>query len=144
MIPRWRGSAPASARDNAPLRYNPAVPVYLLGESSGGIPFPRAFFNTTFDVIVQKAGKGHTDRLLFYLSDGTTLDVCQIDELAEAFMVVRGYKGEGDSQDPNVNVIPYGLIYRIELGAKRDDETRVGFKWVPPAARDLPPAARKK
>ena len=109
------------------------MPIVLLGESGGGVPFGRSFFNSSFDLLVQKMGKESARKLTLYLSDGTFFDVSQIEELAENYMVVRGYRGEAETDTQAVNLLPYGLIYRIELNAKPESTTRVGFKWVPPS-----------
>ena len=119
------------------------MPIVLLGESGGGIPFGRTFFNSSFDPLIHKMGKDSSRRLVLYLSDGTTFEVAQIDELAENYLVLRGYKGESDTNEQSVSLLPYGLIYRIELGTKSETTTRVGFKWVPPG-REAPAPAKKR
>ena len=106
--------------------------IHFIGESSAAAPpFDGLFFKTAFDQIVERAGKGATN-LTLYLSDGTTYDVCEVVELADAYLIVRGYHGESDTCDLALTLLPYGLIYRLELGPKKTDSTRVGFRWTPP------------
>ena len=117
--------------------------IHFVGESAAAAPpFDSLFFKSAFDQIVEKAGK-IANRLTLFLSDGTTFDVCQMEELADAYMVVHGYRGGTDTCDLAVNVIPYGLIYRIELGPKEGDETRVGFSWTPTTVRRKGETRRK-
>ncbi len=120
------------------------MPIVLLGETGGGVPFGRTFFNSSFDPLVHKMGKDSARRLVLYLSDGTTFEVAHIDELAEHYMVVRGYKGDVETNEQSVSLLPYGLIYRIELGTKAESATRVGFKWVPPGREAAPAPGKKK
>jgi hypothetical protein len=108
------------------------MPIYLLGDQGGGVPFGRNFFNLTLGDIIAKGGKSDSQRLHLFLTDGTTLEVCQIEQLAEQYMVVRAYNSEETQCDLLVNVIPYGLIYRIQIVPKGVEEERVGFRWLPP------------
>jgi hypothetical protein len=108
--------------------------IHFIGESSAAAPpFDALFFKSSFDEIVERAGKG-ANKLTLFLSDGTTFDVCDVVELSEVYMVVRGYKEASDTCELALTVLPYGLIYRLELGPKGTEGTRVGFKWTPPAA----------
>ncbi len=127
--------------------------IYLIGDQGGGgPPFNRNFFNLTLGDLLSKAGKTDSQKLDLFLTDGSTLEVCQIDELAETYMVVRAYNKDETQCDLMVNVIPYGLIYRIQIVPKGAEEERVGFRWIPPktqATRQgvpepaLSPAAQK-
>jgi hypothetical protein len=103
--------------------------VELIGGSSGDVPFNRTFFNATLGELVDHNGKDKPVKLTLYLSDGTTLDVCVIDELSDSYLAVRAYQGQSDSCDVSVQLIPYGLIYRIEIAPKTDEGGRVGFQW---------------
>lgn len=117
--------------------------IHFIGESAAAAPpFDSLFFKSSFDEIVDKAGK-IANRLTLFLSDGTTFDVCRMEELADAYMVVHGYRGGTDACDLAVNVIPYGLIYRIELGPKGGGETRMGFNWTPTTVRRKGETKRK-
>ena len=107
--------------------------IHFIGESSSAAPpFDSLFFKSAFDQVVERAGKG-AQKLTLFLSDGSQFDVCEIVDLADAYMVVRGYKEATDTCELALNMLPYGLIYRLELGPKSNDGTRVGFKWSPPA-----------
>lgn len=106
-----------------------AMSIYLLGEREGGAPFDRVFFKSLFDDILKRAGKERTTRLTLYLSDGSTMDVCHIEEFADRFLVLRAYRGTEDDCELAVHVLPYGLIYRLELGPKDEQTNRVGFQW---------------
>jgi hypothetical protein len=109
--------------------------IHFVGEAAAAAPpFDSLFFKTAFDAIVEKAGKVAT-RLTLFLSDGTTFDVCQIEDLADAYMILRGYRGGTDACELAINVIPYGLIYRLELGPKGANESRVGFSHTPTTVR---------
>jgi hypothetical protein len=111
--------------------------VYMLG--SGGsqqAPFNRTFFNVTLGDILQRAPKDKTLQLHLSLADGTVLDVCAIDELADDYLSVRAYATEEDACDLSVNLVPYTLIYRITIGPKESQNSqRMGFRWSPPASR---------
>jgi hypothetical protein len=109
--------------------------VQLIGGSSGDVPFNRTFFNVTLGELVDHSGKDKAVKLTLFLSDGTTLDVCVIDELSDSYLAVRAYQGENDSCDVSVQLIPYGLIYRIEIAPKTDESSRVGFQWKSPARK---------
>ena len=117
--------------------------IHFVGESaSAAPPFDSLFFKSAFDQIVERAGKTAT-RMTLFLSDGTTFDVCQIEELADAYMIIRGYRGGTDACELAINVIPYGLIYRLELGPKGQDGTRVGFSHTPTTVRRRDATKRK-
>ena len=105
--------------------------IHFIGEStSAAPPFDALFFKTAFDSILEKAGPG-AQKLTLFLSDGTAFDVCEVVDLADAFMVVRGYRASTDACDLSMTILPYGLIYRLDLGPKADNSTRVGFRWSP-------------
>ena len=103
--------------------------VQLIGEIPGDAPFNRTFFNVTLGEMVEQNGKDKPVKLTLFLSDGTTLDVCVIDELTGNYIVVRAYQGESDACDIGIQLIPYGLIYRIEIAPKSEQSSRVGFQW---------------
>ncbi len=111
------------------------MPIFLLGESAGGPPFNRAFFNAGLVDLLERAGKPESYRLTLFLSDGTSLEVCKLEELHESYMVVRGYRGEEDSCDLTLQAITYGLIYRLEIAPKGAREKRLGFTWNRASAR---------
>ena len=110
--------------------------VYMVGSGGAQSPFNRTFFNVTLGEVFQRAGREKSHKLLLFLADGTTLDVCAIDDLADDYIAVRAYKAEEQTCDLGVNLIPYSLIYRIELAPKdSDSSTRLGFHWAPPSKR---------
>lgn len=99
----------------------------LLGLNTTGIPFDRTFFSASLDSVLERFGKGQGTRLTLFLSDGSTLDVCQIEELSDGYLVLRAYLGEDEHCELALNAIPYGLIYRIEVRAREAGATRLGF-----------------
>jgi hypothetical protein len=103
--------------------------IQLIGGSAGDVPFNRTFFNVTLGEMVEQNGKEKAVRLTLFLSDGTQLDVSVIDELSDSYLALRAYQGETDQIDPSVHLIPYGLIYRIEVSPKDEQNSRVGFHW---------------
>jgi hypothetical protein len=108
--------------------------IHFIGESSSAAPpFDALFFKTAFDQILERAGK-RAQKLTLHLSDGTTFDVCEVVDLSDAYMVVRGYHDDTDTCDLSLTILPYGLIFRLDLGPKGGDSTRVGFRWAPPPA----------
>ena len=105
--------------------------IHFIGESSAAAPpFDSLFFKSSFDQIVERAGKG-AQKLTLFLSDGSTFDVCEIVDLGDAYMVARGYAEASDACELALNILPYGLIYRLELSPKSNGGTRVGFHWNP-------------
>ena len=115
--------------------------IQLIGGSAGDVPFNRTFFNVTLGEMVEQSEKDKAVRLTLFLSDGTQLDVSVIDELSDAYLALRAYQGESDQIDPSVHLIPYGLIYRIEVSPKNEQNSRVGFHWKP-AVRKIITAKR--
>ena len=112
------------------------MPVYLLGEgSSYGPPFSRTFFNVTLGGLLKKAGDPKRVRFTLFFTDGMTLPVCQIDTLEERYMIVKGYReveGGKEACDTTFHLIPYGLIYRMEIDHEGgEEEGRLGFTWTP-------------
>lgn len=105
------------------------MPIHLIGES--GIPFDRSFFNTALEGLLGDSALDGNRKLSLFLTDGATLDLCSIDQLAPQYMIVRGYRTDEDACDANVHLIPYGLIYRIEVAPKERGDTRVGFSIKP-------------
>jgi len=110
--------------------------IHMFGGSSPLGPFNRTFFNVTLGDVLERCSTEKGTKLLLYLVDGTTLDVCAIDEITDDYLAVRAYREEEDSCDVSVNLIPYTLIYRIELTPKSaDNSSRLGFHWTPPSRR---------
>lgn len=111
------------------------MPIHLIGES--GIPFDRSFFNTALESLLGEDALDGAKKLSLFLTDGSTLDLCNIDQLAPQYMIVRGYGAEEDACEASLHLIPYGLIYRVEVAAKPSDDTRVGFsiRAAQPASR---------
>ena len=109
--------------------------IYTLGGSGGDAPFNRTFFNVTLGSVLERIGKATEQKLTLFLTDGTNLDVCQIDELTDAYVSLRGYARDGEGCELSVQLIPYVLIYRIELTPRIDDHNRVGFHWSPPTKK---------
>ena len=102
--------------------------IQLIGGSSGDIPFNRTFFNVTLGEMIDSNGKEKPVKLTLFLSDGTTLDVCMIEELSDNYLSARAYQGQTDSCELSTQLIPYGLIYRIEIAPKSEESSRVGFQ----------------
>jgi hypothetical protein len=112
------------------------MPIHMFGGSPPQGPFNRTFFNVTLGDVLEHCSGEKGTKLLLYLGDGTTLDVCAIDEITEDYLAVRAYQAEGETCELSVNLIPYPLIYRIELTPKdMDNSTRLGFRWTPPSRR---------
>jgi hypothetical protein len=112
------------------------MPVYMVGSGGAQSPFNRTFFNVTLGDLLQRAGREKSQKLLLFLADGTTLDVCSIDDLADDYIAVRSYHANEEACELSVNLIPYSLIYRIEMSPKdAESSARVGFHWTPPAKR---------
>jgi hypothetical protein len=111
--------------------------IQLIGSSSSDVPFNRTFFNVTLGEMIDQNGKEKPVKLTLFLSDGSTLDVCMIDQLSDQYLAVRAYLGQSDSCEMNVQLIPYGLIYRIEIAPKSEESGRVGFQWKPTGRKGL-------
>ena len=108
------------------------MPIHLLGQGgSGSVPFNRTFFNVTLGDLLSKVGPEGTKRLKIYLTDGLVMDVCKIDEMKDPYMTVHGFRSDDESCEITTHVIPYGLIYRLEIGPESDEEDRMGFHWSP-------------
>lgn len=99
--------------------------IYLLGH--GSVPFGRTFFNTSLDEILAKAGEGRPQRVTLFLTDGLALDVCDILELGSDYLTVHALKSAEEPCDPTLHLVPYGLIYRVEVAPKAGDDKRLGF-----------------
>lgn len=106
--------------------------VMLLGPTPGGVPFNRSFFNATIGEFVEQLGKQASPKVRLFLVDGTVLDICNIETLAEDYMALRVYLPAQEACDTTIHLVPYSLIYRIEIGAAQGEESkRVGFQWSP-------------
>lgn len=108
--------------------------IFTIGGGQGEPPFNRTFFNVTLGDVVERLGKKEA-RLTLFLTDGSTLDVCGIDELTEQYVALRSYRNGDDACETAVQLIPYPLIYRIELTPRGADNNRVGFHWAPPGRK---------
>lgn len=108
--------------------------IHFLGAPSGGGPFNRTFFNAVLGDLLDRAGKDRPQRLSLFLSDGTILDVCRIQELADDYVVLQTFRDSTDTCSLGLEVVPYGLIYRLQLLPKESSGDRVGFSWKPEAA----------
>jgi hypothetical protein len=104
--------------------------VQLIGGGGSDAPVNRTFFNVTLGDLLEPT-KDRAQKLTLYLVDGTTLDVCRIEELTDAYLILRAYQGSSESCETSVHLIPYGTIYRLEIAqhAADDDTSRVGFSW---------------
>ncbi|HZE99935.1 MAG TPA: hypothetical protein VE981_23205 [Planctomycetota bacterium] len=116
--------------------------VQLIGGSGGDVPFNRTFFNVTLGDLVEPK-KDQAQKLTLYLVDGTTLDVCRIEEMADGYLALRAYRAGSDTCDTSLHLIPYGTIYRLEIAqdSAETDSSRMGFSWS--AARKPPPRRPK-
>jgi len=116
--------------------------VQLIGGGGTDVPFNRTFFNVTLADLVEP-GKDGAQKLTLYLVDGTTLDVCRIEEMADGYLGVRAYKAGTDACDTTLHLIPYGTIYRLEIAADagENDGGRLGFSWS--ERRKSSPSRRK-
>lgn len=102
-----------------------AIP--MIGEP-GRSTFNRSFFNIRLDQLIKTAGgTEETIRITMFLSDGLRLGLCHIEELSDDYMVVRGHQDEPGC-DLSLHVIPYGLIYRLEIDPAGSHEPKMGFK----------------
>ncbi len=105
--------------------------IYSLGGGGGDTPFNRTFFNVTLGDVLERIAKTREHKLTLYLTDGATLDVCSIDELSDSYLALRAYSKDEPGCEVSVQLVPYVLIYRIELTPKTDENNRVGFHWSP-------------
>ena len=103
--------------------------VQLIGGSGGDIPFNRTFFNVTLADLIEPT-KDQAHRLTLYLVDGTTVDVCRIEEMADSYLALRAYRTGSDTCDTTLHLIPYGTIYRLEIAQHVSDADRMGFSWT--------------
>jgi len=111
------------------------MPVYMVGSGGAQSPFNRTFFNVTLGDLLQRPGAKKPEAAPLP-RDGTTLDVCSIDDLADDYITARTYRANEETCDLSVNLIPYSLIYRIELTPKdAENSTRLGFHWTPTSRR---------
>ena len=109
--------------------------IFSIGGGAGEPPFNRTFFNVTLGDVIERVGKSRENRLTLFLTDGSTLDVCGIDELTEQYVALRNYANGEDACAVSVQLIPYALIYRVEITPRGADNNKVGFHWTPPARR---------
>ncbi|MBV8881656.1 MAG: hypothetical protein JO332_16990 [Planctomycetaceae bacterium] len=116
--------------------------VQLIGGSAGDVPFNRTFFNVTLADLVEPA-KDQAQKLTLYLVDGTTLDVCRIEEMADGYLALRAYRNGSDACDTTLHLIPYGTIYRLEIAQHGSDNDRMGFSWVGSRKGSTPPRRSK-
>jgi hypothetical protein len=119
------------------------MPVQLIGGSAGDVPFNRTFFNVTLADLVEPA-KERAQKLTLYLVDGTTMDVCRIEEMADGYLALRVYRAGSDACETTLHLIPYGTIYRIEISQQlADDEgSRLGFS-ITDRRKSAPPRRPK-
>lgn len=114
--------------------------LFMLGGGGGGPPFNRTFFNVALGDLLGHDGKEREQRLRLYLVDGTTLDVSDIDQVTDQYLVIRAYLEDSERGEKSLNVIPYGVIYRMEVFSGAGSEgRRLGFHWTGPARRGTPP-----
>lgn len=105
------------------------MPIYMIGEGARqGPPFNRTFFQAKLGDILSRASSEQKQRLTLFLTDGMTLEVCEILELEDQYMTLRAYRGSEEACDVGIHVIPYGVVYRMELA--REEDQRVGFNWM--------------
>lgn len=114
--------------------------IHMIGGGMGEAPFNRTFFNVTLGETLSRNGKEKEHRLTLYLTDGVTLDVCNIEDLSDDYVALKAFRAGEDACETITHLIPYTLIYRIEVAPKADGNNRVGFHWAP--ARKISTARR--
>ena len=107
--------------------------VHLIGGSTP-VPFSRVFFNVTLGELLERNG-ADPHKLMLYLTDGSTLEVCQIEQMADDYLAVRAYHPDLSACETTLSLIPYSLIYRIEISPKDTSNARMGFHWERPARK---------
>jgi hypothetical protein len=109
-----------------------AMSVFTIGGGAGEPPFNRTFFNVTLSDLVERGpDKEKEKRLTLFLTDGSTLDVCAIDELTDQYVALRNFTNGDDACATALQLIPYALIYRVEITPRAASEHRVGFHYTP-------------
>ena len=108
--------------------------VHLIGGSTP-VPFSRVFFNVTLGEILERNGGSDPHKLTLYLTDGSLLDVCEIERLADDYLSVRAYRTDVSGCDATLTLIPYSLIYRVEISPKTENNARMGFNWARPTRK---------
>lgn len=104
--------------------------VYTIGGAIPNAPFNRTFFNVTLGDLLDPAG-GEA-RLTLFLIDGATLEVCEIHGLYDQYVSVRAARAGNDACDLRLHLIPYNVIYRVEIAPREAaEDARVGFHWNP-------------
>ncbi len=108
------------------------MPIHLIGESAGHAPpFNRAFFSSTIGDIIGKSSQNVPQKLTLFLTDGATLDLCNIEGMNDEYMIVRIFHGHGKACGTIINILPFALIYRVQLTpVGHEDVDRAGFKWI--------------
>lgn len=115
--------------------------IYMVGGGLPHSPFDRTFFNVTIGEILSRASPDQGQALTLFLADGTMLDVCDLQELSDRYVALRVYRGAEEACDTSLHLVPYGLIYRIEIGPKGGAGPRMGFRWTGAPRKAVP--ARK-
>jgi hypothetical protein len=105
--------------------------VFTIGGGQGEPPFNRTFFNVTLGDLVERNDPGKEKRLTLFLTDGSTLDVCGIDELTDQYVALRSFLNGDDACTTAVQLVPYALIYRVEITPRAASEHSVGFHFTP-------------
>lgn len=100
--------------------------------ASGHAVFDRVFFSGTLPAMIEETGvQPGAYVLTLFLSDGQTVNVCAIEALHDTYMAIRVFRPDEEVCDTTLSLIPYGLIYRVDLAPKRaDQDERVGFHWA--------------
>lgn len=108
------------------------MPIHLIGESAGHAPpFNRTFFSSTIGDIIGKNSQSVPQKLTLFLTDGVTLDLCNIEGMNDEYMIVRAFHGSGKSCGTEIDIIPFSLVYRVQLTPVGHEEAeRAGFKWI--------------
>lgn len=116
------------------------MPIHLIGEGPGhALPFNRSFFTTTLGEILAKNRKEGPQKLTLFLTDGATLDLCNIEGMTDDYMVVRVFSGHGKACGTMLDIIPYPLIYRVQMTPIAMEEIdRAGFRWKMAAGNSKP------
>lgn len=105
--------------------------VFLLGQADGGAPFDRRFFRVTLGDILKATKRPDSQILTLHLTDGQALDICEITALEDPYMIVRGYRSDDQTCELTLQVIPYGLIYRLSIAPHGAEDQRMGFHLTP-------------
>lgn len=134
------------------------MPIHLLGtHERTGAAFQRDFYETMLHDLIDQARRAPGYGLRLFLIDGAIIDVCHFNAITDRYLTVAALPPDAEIPethsveappdhghgsvcqeglcDMTIDIIPFEVVYRVQLTSSKAKERRVGFHLGAAVAR---------